>query len=322
MKVYVMGWRAALLRAASVCGAALVLASCGGGEQVQQFRASRVFAFGDESSVINPDRSKYTVNAVALDGSFDCAANPLWVQSVAALYGLVFPQCNPQAIPGPVSRIYATAGAHVADLGLQIDQQIANGGFQSGDLATVLIGQNDVIDQFKQYPAISEDQLQANLSQAAVDLATQVNRLADLGVKVIVSTIPDLSLTPFAGDPAGADAALLDRLSSNFNIKMRRNIYNDGRRIGLVQLDEYLGTIRNFGLGYVNSTLAACLPTAPLPTCTTNTLGTDANANPPPPVPTPASATTWLWADSLHLSAGGQNTLGSLAVQRAQNNPF
>jgi len=322
MKVFVMGWRAALMRAASVCGVALLLASCGGGEQVQRFFATRVFAFGDESSVINPDRSKYTINAVATDGTYDCATNLLWVQSVASLYGLVFPQCNPLAIPGPESRIYASVGAHVADLGLQIDQQVANGGFRSGDLATVLIGQNDVIDQFRQYPAISEDQLQANVSQAAVDLATQVNRLADLGVKVIISTIPDLGLTPFAGDPAGANAQLLTRMSDNFNIKMRRAIYNDGRRIGLVQLDEYLGTIRKFGLGYVNSTLAACLPTAPLPTCTVNSLGTDANANPPPPVPSQATATTWLWADDLHLSAGGQNTLGSLAVQRAQNNPF
>ena len=87
MKVYVMGWRAALVRAASVCGVAMLLASCGGGEQVQRFFATRVFAFGDESSVINPDRSKYTINAVATDGTYDCATNLLWVQSVASLYG-------------------------------------------------------------------------------------------------------------------------------------------------------------------------------------------------------------------------------------------
>jgi len=213
-------------------------------------------------------------------------------------------------------------GARVANLSLQIDQQITAGGFADGDLATVLIGANDIIDQFQQYPGVSEDQLNANLAQAADSLAAQVNRLADLGVKVIIVTAPDMGLTPFAGDPAGANAALLSRLSAQFNIKMRRGIYNDGRRIGLVLLDEYIGSVRKFGLGYVNSTLAACLPTAALPNCSTNTLGTDAAAVPAPATPASASAATWLWADDRHLTPGGQNSLATLAVQRAHNNPF
>ena len=320
MRLNVKGWRAALWSLGAA--ATLALASCGGGEQVQQFVATRVFAFGDESSVINANGSKYTTNAVTTAGAYDCASNMLWVQTVAAVYGLVFPQCNPGAIPGPTSRIYATVGARVADLAGQIDQQINSGGFAAGDLATVWIGANDIVDQYQQYPAVGEDQLSANLEQSANDLATQVNRLADLGVKVIIVTAPDMGLTPFAGDPAGANAALLSRLSAHFNIKMRRGIYNDGRRIGLVLIDEYIGTVRNFGVGFVNSTLAACLPTAPLPTCTTNTLGTDAAAVPPPATPASASAATWLWADDRHFSAGGQNSLGTLAAQRAQNNPF
>src|SRR4051794_41615356 len=49
-------------------------------------------------------------------------------------------------------RSYATVGARVANLSLQIDQQIAAGGFAAGDLATVLVGANDIIDQFQQYP--------------------------------------------------------------------------------------------------------------------------------------------------------------------------
>jgi len=320
MNLNVTGWRAALLGAGAAM--AVLLASCGGGEQVQEFHATRVFAFGDESSVLNSDGTKYSINALTTAGAIDCVNNPLWVQTIATLYGLVFPQCNPNAVPGPPSRIYATVGARVANLSLQIDQQVAAGGFAAGDLATVLIGANDIIDQFQQYPGVGEDQLNANLEQAANDLATQVNRLADLGVKVIIVTAPDMGLTPFAGDPAGANAALLSRLSAQFNIKMRRGIYNDGRRIGLVLLDEYIGTVRKFGLGYVNSTLAACLPTAALPNCSTNTLGTDAAAVPAPATPASASAATWLWADDRHLTPGGQNSLATLAVQRAHNNPF
>ena len=314
MTVNVKGWRAAL-RGVATAVALVGLASCGGGEQVQTFTATRVFAFGDETSVINSDGSKYTVNAINADGTYACGSNPVWVQSVAAIYGLVFPQCNTVGVASPPSRIYAAPGARAADLSAQIDQQIADGGFASGDLATVLIGANDIIDQFQQYPGIGEDQLNANLVQAATVLGDQVNRLADLGVKVIIATAPDMGLTPFAGDPAGSNAALLSRLTSTFNIKMRGRIYNDGRRIGLVLLDEYIGTVRKFGIGYVNSTNAACLTTAPLPTCTTSTLTTDSSG-------TAASAATWLWADDRHLSAGGQGSLASLAVTRAQNNPF
>ncbi|HKX42787.1 MAG TPA: SGNH/GDSL hydrolase family protein [Burkholderiaceae bacterium] len=314
MTVNVKGWRKALLGTAAAA-MLIVLASCGGGEQVETFTAKRVFAFGDETSVINSDGSKYSINALTTSSTYDCSSNPLWIQSVAAIYGLVFPQCNPNAVAAPDSRIYAAAGAKVADLSAQIDQQVLSGGFADGDLATVLIGANDIVAQYQQYPSIGEDQLDDNLTQAANALGDQINRLADLGVKVVVSTVPDMGLTPFAGDPAGSNAALLTRLTAQFNIKMRTRIYNDGRRIGLVLLDEYLQTVRKFGLGYVNTTDAACLTSAPLPTCTTSTLTTDSSG-------TAASAATWLWSDSLHLSAGGQSTLGSLAVTRAQNNPF
>jgi len=61
---------------------------------------------------------------------------------------------------------------------------------------------------------------------------------------------------------------------------------------------------------FANSTQAACLPSIPLVNCTTNTLQPD------------AVNSTWLWADDRHLGPSGQTSLGSLAVTRAQNNPF
>ena len=314
MKCNVNRWRRA------ACGAAVLavtlLAGCGGGEQVRRFNASRVIAFGDESSLILGNGAKYSVNAlVAGSAVLDCAANPIWVQVVANGYGLVFPQCNPQALPAPASRIFAANGARVADLAAQIDQQVAAGGFASGDLVTILIGANDIIDQFGLYPGVTEAQLDANLEQLGADLATQVNRVADLGAKVLVSTVPDLGLTPFAGTPGGANALLLSRLSTKFNIEMRTRIYNDGRRIGLVQIDDYLRLVRNqAGAGvFTNMTDAVCATA--LPNCTTSTLRTDITS----PAP---SATYWLWADDRHLSAGGQARLGDLAFSRAQNNPF
>ena len=309
-------------RAALLAGvlASSLLASCGGGEQVQSFLATRVIAFGDESSVINTNGSKYTVNALVSGSStaIDCSSNLIWIQSVAAAYGLVFPQCNPNAVLDPVSRTYAANGAKVADLSAQIDQQIAAGGFVSGDLVTVLVGPNDIVAQFVQYPATGQDQLLANVDAAGTELAAQVNRLADLGAKVLVSTVPDMGRAPYAGDRSAGSTnsspALLTLFSTRFNDALLANLTNDGHKIGLIQLDQYVIAVDNAtqaGVGtYANTTLASCLTSAPLPSCTTNTQVAD------------AVGAVWLWADALHLGASGQSALGSLAVTRAQNNPF
>lgn len=325
--------RAVAVRAGVLLSAAL-LASCGGsGTQLNSFVAARVFAFGDESSVINTDGSKYAINALLADNvTLDCASNPIWIQSVASLYGLVFPQCNVAAVPAvaPASRIYAANGALAGDVAAQIDTQVNNGGFVTNDLATVLAGSNDIVAQFVQYPGVPEATLTANLTTAGTALALQVNRLADLGVKVLISTAPDLGRAPYAGDRSAGSTntnpALLSRLSKAFNDALLVRLTNDGHRIGLIQLDAYVQAVDNAraagSVTFVNTTLGACLSSAPLPTCTTLTLGTDAAAIPPPATPTAASATTWLWADALHLSTGGQTGLGALAVSRAQNNPF
>ena len=97
------------------------MAACGGsGEPTTRFHASRVIAFGDESSLIVDTRndangSKYSVNATVsdTDQTFVCGVNAVWSQSVAASYGLVFPQCNPPAtaVAAPTSRIRAAFGA-------------------------------------------------------------------------------------------------------------------------------------------------------------------------------------------------------------------
>ena len=322
-----LGWRAGVLLSAAL------LTACGGGTQSNAFVAARVFAFGDESSVINADGSKYSINAVKADNvSLDCASNPLWIQAVAGQYGLVFPQCNVAAVPAvaPASRIYAANGALAGDVAAQIDAQVNSGGFAANDLATVLVGSNDIVAQFAQYPGVPEATLSANLASAGTALALQVNRLADLGVKVLISTAPDLGRAPYGGNRAAGSSnpnpALLSRLSKAFNDALLVRLTNDGHRIGLIQLDAYVQAVDNArtagSVTFVNTTLAACLSSAPLPSCTTQTLGTDAAAIPAPATPASASATTWLWADSLRLSAGGQTGLGALATSRARSNPF
>ena len=316
-------WRHAL-RCGAVLAAAL-LAGCGGGNQVQVFSPNRVIAFGDETSVIDDFKGdangrKYTDDATvsATDPTLDCKLNPLWIQALANNYGFVFPQCNPapNAVVAPANRIRAKAGAKVADLSAQIDAQIAESAFTGRDLVTVLIGQNDVLEQYAQYPAVSEAQLTANLEAAGTALGVQVNRLAAAGAKVLVSTIPVVGYTPFAYAERAAHtdtdrAALLARLSSRFNATMRATIVNDGRIIGLILADEYFQSAASVvnGGGFSNATSAACVPPSALD-CTSLTL-----------VPG-ATGVTYLWADNLHLSSGGHVALGSLATTRAVNNPF
>jgi lysophospholipase L1-like esterase len=318
MKLNVIGSARAALQATLLASLALIASCGGGGTPASDFHATRVIAFGDETSVITADHKKYSVNAVLTDGSnaIDCVNNLIWIQYVASIYGLVFPECA-NGVVDPVSRIYATNGAKVADLSGQIDQHINNGGgFTSTDIVTVLVGANDIVAQFAQYPGLGEPELLANLDAAGTALADQVNRIAALGAKVLVSTAPNMGLTPFAGDRSvnstDGNPALLTRLSTKFNDALLARLTNDGHQIGLIQLDEYLGVVDNatrLGSGtFTNTTLPSCA--VALPDCTTNTLVPDAVNLP------------WLWSDGLHLSATGQTSLGSLAVARAQNNPF
>jgi len=185
-----------------------------------------------------------------------------------------------------------------------------------------MVGMYDVIAAYQQYPAVSEPELIAVVEAAGAETGRQVNHLTDLGAKVLLATIFDMGFTPFgaAERAAHADtdrAALLSRLTFRYNASMRATIVNDGRRIGLILMDEYVtsvGTIAGFG-GFTNGTTGVCdltkstfVPPSSLD-CTAQTFIS-------------GGTSTFFWADTLHLSATGQSVLGTLALNRAQNNPF
>lgn len=303
-----------------------LLASCGGGTQVERFVPQRLIAIGDETSVINADHTKFTVNALATENdTLGCVANPIWVQVLAGVYGLVFEQCN--AAGAPVTALMlATPNATVSSIAAQTAQI---GPLTGTDLLTVLAGANDILAKYALYNTTvngvvqTEAVLIADLETLGATLAAQVNGLADAGGKVLVATVPDLGLTPFATAQKAANtdtdrAALLTRLTARFNAKLRANIVNDGRRIGLLLADELVQTVVKFPslYGYVNVTAAACLDTAVLPACTTSTL------QPASGDVAAAGSFGWLWADALRLSPGGHGQLGNLAASRAAGNPF
>ena len=300
-----------IVRVVSVAALAL-LASCGGGDRVSQFVPGRILAFGDEASVITPAGKKYTVNTLDANSALDCALNPIWVQYLAASHGLPFAEC-PGTATTIVSRNYAAAGANVAAVTAQIDAHLAGGSFGGTDLVTVFAGGHDIREQYALYNGSNLAALQTTLTARGQALAVQINRVAGLGGKVLVVTVPNLGQTAFgvAEEAANAGrAAVLLALTNTFNEEMRVPLVNDGRMIGLIDAD---AIVRNmvaspgaFGLG--NITQPAC--NVALPDCTTATLVSGANAS------------AWLWADLHQPSVGAHRQIGFTADTRARNNPF
>jgi len=303
-----LAWLASML--------AVLMAACGGGtSQFEPFQPARLFAFGDETSLLTPDGRKFTVNALNSTNVVDCTLEPIWVQMLATQYGFVFAECNPDAATDTKALMRAEAGAKVDDVERQIDRQLALGGFAAKDLATLLVGANDVLEVYADFPRRSEEQLIADVRARGEKVAAQVNRLVALDVRVIVSTVPDLGLTPYALTQKGAftdtdRAALLSRLTTAFNSRLRVNILNDGRFVGLLLADELVQSLVRapefFGL--TNTVSAVC--TVVLPDCTTLTLVDSGNS------------INHLWADDRRLTYSGQQRLGTLALQRATGNPF
>jgi lysophospholipase L1-like esterase len=313
------------LAAALVVVTLAALASCGGGGEVEDFKPTRILAFGDEQSVITPSGRKYTVNAfgqktengVLVDDPtvIDCTRNPLWIQSVATAFSLAFDRCLGTATAAS-GQILAQPGHKVADFAAQI-AAVQGASLNELDLALVMLGTNDLLELYAQY-------LQAPTTRSALidqarargaALGNQVNALANSGPAVVVLTVPDLSLSPFAraADTAAGDtsrSAMLRDLTLAFNNRMSVTLINDGRLIGLVYGDIESQNIHAFRLGgvIVNVDNAACATA--LPDCTPGTLVTG------------ATAAGHMWADDLRPGPSVQGRLGALAASRATSNPF
>ena len=306
-------------RAAAGLGAVVALglvAACGGGtSQSDPFIAQRYFAFGDDASALTAAGRNFAVNGLATDGTVDCNALPIWTQRMAAFYGFVLAECNPKAVTDLKARSFAAVGARVAEMAAQVESQVAAGGFRDKDISTVLVGVNDIVELYGQFPTRSEAALLADARARGERAAAIVNRLVDLGSKVVVSTIPDMGLSPWgrAQKALFTDtdrAALITRLSTAFNEQLGVKLRLDGRFIGLIQLDLQVQAVNRSpgSYGFINVTEGACA--TDLPNCTTATLVTGGDAN------------LYLWADGTRLSAGGHAQLAGLATSRASRNPF
>jgi outer membrane lipase/esterase len=302
------------------------LAACGGGDTQEPFRPNRVLAFGDELSYIETDGRRYSINAYKITDTttspptestteLDCTRNPIWIQTVAKSFGLAFDRCLGTATTA-TGQVLARPGQKVADLPAQL-AAVQGAAFNGNDLALMLVGMNDILELYARYPTEPSATLIEEARTRARAYGERINALAQSGPAVVVLTVPDLGLTPFAraqntatGDPNRSK--LLTQLTDAFNSRMSVTLINDGRLIGLVFADiETQNMFRfpgNFAL--TNVLDAACQSTAVLPDCRTNTLVSG------------ATAAGYMWADDLRPGPTVQTRLGTVAEFRAKNNPF
>jgi phospholipase/lecithinase/hemolysin len=314
------------MRAVAAALALGALAACGGGDTEVPFDPNRVLAFGDELSYLEADGRKYGINAFKITDSttspptestteLDCTRNPIWVQRVATGFGLAFDRCLGSATAAS-GQILAQPGHKVADFPAQI-AAVQGASLNERDLALVMIGMHDILELYGRYPTDSAAVLLEQARNRATTYGQRINDLARSGPAVVVLTVPDLGLTPFARaqNTATGDTGrsrLLSQLTEAFNNRMSVTLINDGRLIGLIYADTESQNMVRFPSSFnlTNVVDAACLATAPLPGCNTGTLISG------------ATGSNHLWADDLRLGPPLQSRLGSLAEFRAKNNPF
>ncbi len=307
-------------------GALAALASCGGGTyQVTAFAPARLLSFGDESSRLEGAQGlKYSINQISSTTlQLDCTQNPIWNQSLANSYGLVFANCNANASNDINAIDLTTVGGTVGDVVNKVAAFQAGDTFNYNDIVTIWVGMNDILNAYQANGTGDQTTLLTDMKEAGATLAGVVNTIANAGAKVILLTVPDMSYSPYGyveSQRGDFDRAkLLSDMSTQFNLGLRTNIVNDGSKIGLVLVDDLVhNAVRSpgsYGLISLDNQSYGCLDTAPLPTCTNDTLRNDPSTG-------QVANASFLWADATHLGSVLQGQIGTQAVNRAHSNPF
>ena len=300
------------------------LASCGGGTyQVTAFVPARILTFGDESSRLEgPQGLKYSINGLT-SGSPDCTIAPIWTQTLANSYSLVYADCNVNASYMTNAVDMTTVNGTVDDVANKVAAFQAGDTFNSNDLVTIWVGMNDIIQAYKANATADGSVVLPDMNARGTRLAGIVNQIAATGAKIVLLTVPDMSYTPFAyAESTRGDfdrLKLLSDMSTQFNLGLRINFVNDGSKVALVVLDDLVrNATRNpssLRLITLPNETYGCLDTSPLPTCTTDTLRND-------PATGQIAQYAFMWADATHLGDVLQGQIGTVAARQAHSNPF
>lgn len=253
---------------------------------------------------------------------YDCSTPRIWVHVLARNYGRGFTsQCAIDTRGGAVS--YAAFGAKTDDVINQINTR--RGELGSGVLVTIMVGQNDILEQFNAIRAstTSEPAAIAELQARADRMAAAIKDIIGTGAKVVLALTPSLNNSPKAAASV-VDADLLSKLVVAYNDRLYlRGLGSvSGRDLVGVNPDVFTNTsTRNRSYTYVTPLCPASGLTKPDGVVTTG-LEPDADANVRfcnTAGPLNGSIGTFMWADTVRFGPLGHSLIGSLAFNRARN---
>jgi len=254
---------------------------------------------------------------------YECDASPIWVKGVARSFGLGFGEQTGCAGDGAGATNYAQPGAKVADVIADLADN--RGAMRDGVLVTVMVGQNDIVEQYNlvKDAGFTNDAIEdaeSVLRERGLDLASAIKGVTGTGAKVILVKTPNLKRSPFAIAEGRGD--VLDRLSEALNqaVYVNPEISRLGRSIAGVDTNEVV-LANTTTSGYTNevaacdagalfdpadSTLVEDIDDMPR-VCSTFTLKSGINPS------------AYVWATPRHLGPGAHSYIGSVAFNRAAN---
>jgi outer membrane lipase/esterase len=240
---------------------------------------TNIYVFGDSLSDAGHYGARYTTNpgltaAMYVGQYWGLTSTPSFTGGNDYAQGGALMNA-PQGLPPGTPDLSVTA---------QVNQFLAKGPLDRNALYQIQGGGNDLANNFVLFAQgqISQAQLQAAVTQAALDLATQAGKLKAAGAQyVIVQNLPDAGKTPFAASFGPAAQAGLTSLTSFFNSTLNAAIAQSGLQVIQVNLNALVNEVTASPAlyGFVNVAGPACT-TASSFNCTPATLvAPNANLN-------------------------------------------
>jgi outer membrane lipase/esterase len=262
-------------------------------------------------------------SVVSTLGRFTTNPGPVWSELVSQYYGFTG---TPSNVTG--GNIFAQGGATVATnspstppgfaqrpVSTQIGEYLARNGGRAdpGALHAVWAGGNDFLNGFSQLSAgqITQAQFQTNFLAAAGAEVQQVGRLYGAGARyVMVFTLPDIGITPFALSTGPVNAATATAAAAGYNTTLFTGLASAGLRPIPVDVFSLLAEIRGnaAAFGFTNLTGIACGPFPPI-----TTSGNSQFCGPSNLVAAGADQ-TYLFADGVHPSSGAHRIIGNFVT--------
>ncbi len=274
---------------------------------------SNVYFFGDSVS----DSGNYKSQLPPGTGMFTTNPGPNWAQVFAQAYGF---SATPSTQAG--GNNYAYGGARITSLpgvlgnplspmsavpvATQVQQYLAKGPADGNAIYSVQGGGNDFKYQFGLLLAgqTTPAQMQATLTQAAIDLGKQAALLQSAGARyIMVWTAPDMG-TIKDGAATGQGPALT-ALSNSFNTTLNATLTSLGvqaiRLNGFALQNEILKDPAAFGISNITGNACTVPPADTIALCNPSTLVS------------PTAPSTYFWADGSHPTTAGHKILADYA---------